>query len=93
MAICGCCGAIGAQVETTGLFIGESVVKSEGCGGGSETFIRSPKTGLTGEVVEGRLDLRGDRPSTRAAGGSKTMSLVLDMSIGKALPDEAGRAR
>ena len=68
-------------------------MKAAGSGGGSETFIRSPNTGLVGEVVDGRLNLCGDRPLEHSVGGFRTMSLVEAMSTDEALPDEAGRAK
>ena len=68
-------------------------MKTAGSGGGSEPFIRSLKTGRAGEAGDGLLNLCGDRPFEHSVGGSRTMSLVEAMSIDKALPDEAGRAK
>ena len=92
-ALCGFCSRFDGYIDAVGLFIGESVVKAAGSGGGSETFIRSPKIGLFGEVVDGRLNLCGERPLEHSVGGSRTMSLVEAMSFDETLPDEAGRAK
>ena len=44
-------------------------------------FFLSPNTGREGEAVGGRLYLRGDRPFDAIAGGSRIISLVLDMAM------------
>ena len=75
MGFGGFCGAIGWNTEIVGFLTGESVIKLEAWGGGSDTFILGPKRGFSGEVLDWRIDLRGERPLGSDAGGLKMMSL------------------
>lgn len=69
-------GAIGWKTEDVGLFKGESVVKIEACGGGSEMFAWLSCKALCREEVGCRTDLSGERPLAVDIGGLKITFLL-----------------
>lgn len=69
-------GAMGWKTEGAGLFSGESVVKIEACGGGSEMFARLSCKALGGDEVGCRTGLSGERPLAIDIGGLKTTLLL-----------------
>lgn len=69
-------GATGRICETGGRFVGESVVKTEGCGGENDGFTLPPSKARGGVLFGWRIDLSGDRPHCLGGGGLKTTSLL-----------------
>ena len=65
----GLSGAMGWYAERHGRLVGESVVKTDGSGGGRDIFVLLPERALGGEVLGWRKALRGDRPLCRDVGG------------------------
>ena len=69
-------GAIGWKVEALDLFRGESVVKMDACGSGSDISACLSQQALGVEKLGCWTDLSGERPLTLDMGGSKTVFLL-----------------